>query len=178
MVIWAVASAKWKYYTMVHPVHLFPTVCSEVMLIVDNLKLATMGVFTPWKLAGTIHQRVCFVFVVFLSLPGEPVFKYFLAQHCCVLSAWHPEHPSDHHHPSPHCCPQSGGPVARGDYMMNWKKAKPGTGNFVSHTNFAAHEFCILGMSFNKCRFLASKKVWTGSDSCPQQGCILRQTCV
>lgn len=101
MVIRAVPSTEWKYYTMVHPCASPPnSVCSEDMLTVDNLKLATMGVFTPWTLADTIHQRGCFVFVVFLSLLGDPVFKYFLAQHCCVLKClasrtpiWQPSHP-------------------------------------------------------------------------------------
>lgn len=78
------ASTKWKYYIMVCPVHLFPTLFSEVVLIVDNLELAMMGVLTPWELADTINQRSCFVFVVSLSFPSEPFLKNLLAQHCCT----------------------------------------------------------------------------------------------
>lgn len=58
-------TTKWKYYIMVCPGASPPSsVCSEVLLMADSLKLAMMGVFTPGKIGRHYKSKELFFVVL------------------------------------------------------------------------------------------------------------------
>lgn len=74
---------------MVYPCASLPnSVLREVMLVVDNLKLALLRVFIPQKLASTIS---CYFASVVLFFPLEILFL-FSSTALFYFSASHPEH--------------------------------------------------------------------------------------
>ena len=59
------AFTKWKYYIMVCPCASLPnSVFSEVMLMVDSLKLTMMGVFTQGKIGRHCKSKELFFVVL------------------------------------------------------------------------------------------------------------------